>query len=51
MALPLDENQILILKEARREIQALDKQQLKVFKIKSQSPESALVFEYVFNRK
>jgi len=58
MALPLDENQILILKEARREIQALDKQQFKVFKkllkdlkIKSQSPESALVFEYVFNRK
>ena len=55
MALPLDESQIGLLKVARREIQSLDKQQLKIYnkllkdlKIKSSTNEASMIFEYIF---
>ena len=55
MALPLDESQIGLLKAARREIQSLDKEQLKIYnkllkdlKIKSSINEGKMIFEYIF---
>jgi hypothetical protein len=55
MALPLDESQIGLLKAARREIQSLDKEQLKIYnkllkdlKIKSSTNEGKMIFEYIF---
>ena len=55
MALPLDESQIGLLKAARREIQSLDKEQLRIYnkllkdlKIKSSTNKGKMIFEYIF---